>query len=153
MSGEGAAKTGGRFNRVGQPTLYLALDIMTAVTECMQGLQRRLHPLTMCEYDVDCSPVADLTTEDRCAQFAIDFSDLACPWLSLIRAGKSPASWRVAEKLQADGFAGATVPSFAPGVATGASNLVLWRWGSDLPSKVTVFDPQRRLPHDQRSWQ
>src|SRR3546814_4807925 len=53
VSGEGAAITGGRFNRKGEPTLYLALDIMTAVSECTQGFSHRLQPLTMCEYDVD----------------------------------------------------------------------------------------------------
>jgi RES domain-containing protein len=60
LSGDGAAKTGGRFNRKGKPTLYLSLDIMTSVGECTQGLTQRLLPLTMCEYDVDCEPVADL---------------------------------------------------------------------------------------------
>lgn len=35
---EGAAKTGGRLSRKGEPTLYVALNIIAAVAECMQGL-------------------------------------------------------------------------------------------------------------------
>ena len=31
-------------------------------------------------------------------------------------------------------------------------NLVLWRWGPDLPHKIDVFDPTGRLPRNQLSW-
>jgi RES domain-containing protein len=31
-------------------------------------------------------------------------------------------------------------------------NLVLWRWGPDLPHKVTVYDPTGKLPKNQLSW-
>lgn len=60
ISGAGAAVIGGRFNRKGEEALYLALDVMTAASECTQGLTQRLQPLTMCEYEVDCEPIADL---------------------------------------------------------------------------------------------
>jgi len=53
LSGAGSASTGGRFNRKGEPTLYLSLDVMTSFGECTQGFTKRLPPLTMCEYDVD----------------------------------------------------------------------------------------------------
>lgn len=152
LSGDGAAKTGGRFNRRGQPTLYLACDITTAVNECMQGLTQRLQPLTICEYDVDCDPVADLGDAAASLALGVEPADLACPWLSLMRAGRQPPSWQVAERLRQQGFAGMIVPSFAPGARTDARNLVLWRWGPELPNRVTVFDPAGRLPRDQSSW-
>lgn len=152
ISGEGAAKTGGRFNRKGEPTLYLALSIITAVNECAQGLTRRLQPLTICEYDVDCDPVADLRTEaDRAAQ-GVSMDNLACGWMTYQRAGKEAPSWRVVDGLKAGGFAGMIVPSFAPGAREDDHNLILWRWGPDLPTRVAVYDPSGRLPRDQLSW-
>jgi RES domain-containing protein len=152
LSGEGAAKTGGRFNRPGEPTLYLSLSIMTAVGECTQGLGRRLLPLTMCEYDIDCTPVADLRTEADRAALGVAMADLAGGWLVPLRAGRTAPSWRVADALKAEGYAGMLVPSFAPGAGAGDDNLILWRWGPDLPTRVAVFDPGGRLPRDQRSW-
>lgn len=152
ISGDGAAKTGGRFNRKGEPTLYLALDIITAVNECTQGLSQRLQPLTICEYDVDCDPIADLRTDAERAPLGVRMDDLACGWLTDMRAGKEPPSWLVVDALKKDGFAGMLIPSFAPGAAAGNHNLVLWRWGPDLPTRVAVFDPSGRLPKDQLSW-
>jgi RES domain-containing protein len=59
--------------------------------------------------------------------------------------GRSPASWRVAASLRENGAAGILVPSFARGAAPEMTNLVLWRWGSDLPHRVRLFDPEGRL--------
>lgn len=153
LSGDGAAKTGGRFNRKGEPTLYLSLDIMTSFAECTQGLTQRLHPLTMCEYDVDCEPIADLRTDGARAAHGVRLEDLACPWLRYMRSGREAPSWLVADRCKAEGFAGLIAPSFAPGATAENNNLILWRWGPDLPTRVIVFDPGGRLPKDQLSWQ
>lgn len=152
VSGEGAAITGGRFNRKGEPTLYLALDIMTAVSECTQGFSHRLQPLTMCEYDVDCTEVADLRDEDGRKRHGVDLADLACGWLTCLRDRREAPSWLVVDKLRKEDFCGILVPSFSPGAPASHHSLVLWRWGSDLPHKVVVYDPSGRLPKDQTSW-
>lgn len=152
LSGEGAAKTGGRFNRKGVPTLYLALDIITAVNECMQGLNQRLQPLLICEYEIDCDPIADLRTGDARAGQGVSLGDLACGWLTHMRAGREPPSWLVVDALRAQGFAGMIAPSFAPGAGNDDHNLILWRWSPDLPVRVTVHDPDGRLPRDQSAW-
>lgn len=152
ISGEGAAKTGGRFNRKGEPTLYLSLDVMTSFGECTQGLTQRLHPLTMCEYDVDCEPVADLRTEAGRADHGVALDDLACSWLQYLRDGRDAPSWLVVDRLKADGFAGMLVPSFVPNATPDNSNLILWQWGADLPTRVIVFDPTGRLPKNRLSW-
>lgn len=152
ISGEGAAIAGGRFNRNGEPTLYLSLDVMTAIAECTQGFTRRLHPLTMCEYDVECDDIADLRDETGRADLHIAEADLGCAWLSFQLAGKPAPSWLVADRLRAEGYAGALVPCFAPGVGEGSCNLVLWRWSADPPHRVAVFDPAGRLPRDRLSW-
>ncbi len=152
LSGGGAAQTGGRFNRKDEATLYLTLDVMTSFGECTQGFTNRLRPLTMCEYDVDCDDIVDLRDDAARAAAGVDLKDLACSWLSFQLAGKQAPSWLVADHLRSDGAFGILVPSFVPG-ATGANvNLVLWRWGPDLPRKVEVYDPSGRLPKNQLSW-
>ena len=50
------------------------------------------------------------------------------------------------------GHAGILVPSFARGTKPDAFNIVLWKWGPDLPHKVAVHDPSGRLPKNQLSW-
>ena len=152
LSGAGAAITGGRFNRKGEPTLYLSLDVMTSFGECTQGFTKRLQPLTMCEYDVDCEGVADLRDDAARGVHGISRDALGCAWLSFQLAGKDAPSWSAADRLKASGHNGMLVPSFVPGATDGNINLVLWRWGPDLPHRVDVYDPSGRLPQNQLSW-
>lgn len=152
LSGAGAAITGGRFNRKGEPALYLSLDVMTSFGECTQGFTKRLQPLTMCEYGVDCEGVADLRDDAARAAHGVSRDELGCAWLSFQLAGKDAPSWLVADRLRASGAAGMLVPSFVPGATDANVNLVLWRWGPDLPHKVEVYDPSGRLPANQLSW-
>lgn len=152
ISGDGAAIRGARFNPKGVPALYLALTIMTAVKEANQGLAYRIDPCVLCSYDVDCQDVVDLTTPaDRDAAGIIE-DDMACAWMDFLADGRRPPSWTIHDRLFGEGAAGILVPSFAPGAEEGDRNLVLWRWGEDLPHKVAVIDPSGRLPRDQLSW-
>jgi RES domain-containing protein len=152
LSGEGAKLTGGRFNRKGQAALYLSFDIMTAVMEVTQGLTNRLHPMTMCEYDIDCTDLADLRDEAGREALNVNFDTLGSPWLSLQLSGKIAPSQALARRLQRAKFVGAIVPSFAPGARHDDHNLVLWKWGSKLPHRVSVFDPAGKLPKNRKSW-
>jgi RES domain-containing protein len=137
---------------VGQSALYLALDPMTAMLEVTQGFANRLHPLLLCEYEVDCDHIADLRSEPERADHGVTAEQMAAPWLVEQRAGKIAASQLVARKLFRSGYAGALVPSYAPGAGADDCNLVLWQWRAELPHKVAVFDPTGRLPKDQVSW-
>jgi len=152
LSGAGAALRGGRFNRVGEPALYLSLDIMTAIGECTQGFTHRMQPLTMCEYDVDCASVADLRDDVSRAGHGVAYGELACGWLSCLLAGVEAPSWQVADRVKAAGHVGMLAPSFVPGAGAAQVNLVLWRWGADVPCRVVVYDPAGRLPRDRASW-
>lgn len=152
LSGQGAAMTGGRFNRKGDATLYLSLSIGTAVAEVSQGFAHRIPPMLICQYDVDCEPVADLTDARTLAALGVTLADLGCAWLTDMLAGREPPSWSVADKLKAEGHAGMIVPSFTPAAPPRAVNLVLWRWGDSLPTRVSVYDPNGGLPRDQASW-
>ena len=152
LSGEGAAQTGGRFNAKGEPTLYLALDAMTAIGELTQGFAQRLHPLTLCEYDVDCEGIADLRDATERKRHGVLLESIACGWMGYLLRGEQAPSWLAASDLRAQGCNGVLVPSFAPGASTAQHNLVLWRWGAEPPCRVEVFDPDGRLPQNRLSW-
>lgn len=151
-SGEGAASKGGRFNPIGTPALYLALTVEGMFLEMGHGLAYRFEPLTVCTYDVDVNDVIDLRTEKDRSAAKVSLADLACAWAYDLSNGKKPASWSLAERFIGDGSAGLLVPSFATGAREDMANLVLWKWEPDLPYKVAVHDPSKRLPRDQSSW-
>ncbi len=142
----------GRFNRKGEPALYLSLDVMTSFGECTQGFTKRLAPLTMREYDVDCEGIADLRDDPTRTANGITRDEPACPWLTFQLAGKPAPSWLAIDRLRASGQSGILIPSFVPGATEANINLVLWRWGPDVPHQVDVFDPTNRLPVNQLSW-
>jgi RES domain-containing protein len=152
LSGEGAARTGGRFNRPGTPALYTSLTLETAVREAAQGFPHKFDPLTLCSYDVDCEGIADLTAARERSRLDIAAADLACAWKLQAHQGRPVLSWLAAEKLTRGSHSGILVRSFAPGATEADVNLVFWRWGDRRPHRVTLHDPERRLPRNQRSW-
>ena len=129
--------TGGRFNRKGEATLYLSLDVMTSFGECTQGFTNRLQPLTMCEYDVDCDSVVSLRDDAARTAQGVHRADLACGWLTFQLAGRDAPSWLVVDRLKSAGNSGILVPSFVPGATDANVNLVLWRWGLIVHTRWT----------------
>ena len=71
VSGEGAARYGGRFNPVGTPALYTSRRMETAWFEAQQGFAFKAQPLTICAYEVDCRDIVDLAEEDAGANWAL----------------------------------------------------------------------------------
>lgn len=146
LSGAGAALKGRRFNWPGLETLYLSLGYHTVFREVSGGFAHRLTPYVLCNYDVDCEDIANLRTDgERAAQVGVSLTDLSRAWGDALIARREPESWAVARRLLAEGYAGALVPSFATGATVDDQNLVLWRWGPDLPHKVTAYDPTGRI--------
>lgn len=152
LSGAGAALKGRRFNWPGLETLYLSLSFNTVFREVSGGFAHRLTPYVLCSYDIDCEDIADLRSDAGRAALGVRLADLACAWGDAMIAGREPASWAVVRRLLAAGQAGMLVRSFAHGATTDDQNLVLWRWGPDLPHRVRVYDPTGRLPKNQLSW-
>jgi len=148
LSGDGAALRGGRFNPKGVPALYLSLDPVTAINEVAQGFAGRIPPCVLCDYDVDCTDIVDLSTKQSRTAAGTTLEVLACAWKLISTA----PSQQLAARLIRDGAAGIVVPSFAAGASEHDRNLVLWKWGPDDPHKVMVFDPSGRLPKNQLSW-
>lgn len=63
LSGAGAARSGGRFNRFGQPALYLSLHLDTAAAEYAQAAPF-LPPFTLVSYRADLPALADVRLLD-----------------------------------------------------------------------------------------
>ena len=152
ISGDGAAIHGGRFNQAGVPALYLSLEIATAIKEANQGFAKKMDPLVLCSYDVDCADIVDLTDLIVRRDLRVTEADLAAPWFALKTAGEEPPQWALRRRLRPAGASGVLVPSFAPGADATDKNLVLWDWGPGPPHRVDVFDPSGRLPKNQLSW-
>jgi RES domain-containing protein len=151
-SGEGAAIRGARFNPKNVPALYLATSVEGAFLEATQGLAYKFPPFTMCAFEVDCSDIVDLTTDDRRKSADVHLSEMGAPWALDLARNRKPASWAVYDHLHKDA-AGILVPSFANGAASSMANLVLWEWSENLPHKVATHDPDHRLPLNRSSWQ
>ena len=62
-------------------------------------------------------------------------------------SGAVPGSQALADRLIESGSFGMLVRSFAPGARPADVNLVFWRWGDRLPSRIVVADDQGRLAH------
>lgn len=143
---------GGRFNPKGVPALYLSLDPMTVLKEMGHGFARRLEPCVLCSYDVDCDDIVDLQTDAGRDAAGTTLSEMGCAWMTFTTSGKRPPSWDIHRRLLAQRKAGVLTQSFARGAVASDVNLVLWRWGKDLPHRVDVHDPSGRLPKNQLSW-
>ncbi|MDE0447543.1 MAG: RES domain-containing protein [Spirochaetaceae bacterium] len=149
VSGEGARRYGGRFNRSGVSALYTSLSPMTAVHEA-SPLGRPLQPILLCAYDVDAAPIFNSLDGKECVNAGVTDSDLHCPtWRTVMYGGKVPPSQAVADRLIAAGYAGMQVRGFAAGAGRNDINLVFWRWADRLPSRVAVIDDHGRLPSAQ----
>ncbi|MYB53913.1 MAG: RES domain-containing protein [Acidobacteriia bacterium] len=145
LSGEGARRFGGRFNRCGVAALYTSLTAVTAIREA-EPLGRPMQPLTICAYEVDAEPVFDALDGELCRAAGVDEVDLACPcWEAEMLAGLVPASQAVADRLVAAGYVGMRIRSFAAGARADDLNLVMWRWGAERPARVVLVDDEGRL--------
>ncbi len=145
VSGEGARIHGGRFNRIGMAALYASLRPGTAMREA-SVIGMPMQPVLLCAYEVDSKPIFDAADTSQCAAFGIKDTDLRCPtWEREMREGRIPASQIVADRLIAAGFAGTIVPAYYRGAGPDERNLVLWKWGEELPSRVRLVDDEGRL--------
>ncbi|MDE2927921.1 MAG: RES domain-containing protein [Acidobacteriota bacterium] len=150
LSGEGARRHGGRFNRRGVPALYTSLSPLTAIREA-QPLGRRMQPLTLCAYDVDLEPVFDSRDGAVRAALQVDDHELDCrSWAAQMLDGSVPASQALADRLVSDGYVGMLVRSFAVAAGPGDINLVVWKWGSQRPCRVDLIDDESRLSTSSR---
>ncbi|MDE0348069.1 MAG: RES domain-containing protein, partial [Boseongicola sp.] len=113
LSGDGAAKHGGRFNPIGVPALYTSFKVTTALLEA-SALGRPFQPLTLVAYQVDAGPLFDGRDAHQLSSLGFRPSDLADPdWESLMLDGREPVQHRFVADVRAAGHVGVVVPSFA----------------------------------------
>lgn len=144
LSGRGAELYGGRFNPKGVPALYASLSIMTALREANQV--GNLQPTTLVSYDAEVDRVFDCRDEVALAAEHMNVEALADPaWRDHMKAGGESRTQAFARRLNATGYQGLLVRSFAPGATERDLNLVLWKWGSTGLARLILIDDENRL--------
>ena len=145
LSGEGSRLYGGRFNQRGVPAFYTSLAPLTAMREA-QPLGRPMQPLTLYAYEINAEPLFDSTDGERRRALSVAEADLACPtWEAEMLAGSVQATQALADRLIAARYAGIQVHSFAVSAGLADPNLVLWKWGANLPTRVILIDEEGRI--------
>lgn len=128
LSGKGAALNGGRFNKRGRPALYTAFTAIGAVDEANQA-GRPFEPVTLVAYEGEIGPCLDATLPLHLAAHGLTAAMIAADdWRLQMRSRGTSDAQEACERLIALGYHGLIAPSFAPGAAAGARNLVLWHW-------------------------
>lgn len=148
-SGNGAALCGGRFNRKGNPALYLSLEPETAVAEFAQS-SPIFGPGTLACYRLVLTHVVDFS-----GGYAPHWDSLwqswDCEWKRLAyMEGIEPPSWVIADLAQSQNASGILFPSTK---RVGGTNLVIYPEsvlvGQD---EIMVHDPDGHLPKHSGSW-
>lgn len=145
LSGAGAARAGGRFNRPGTPVLYLSLDEATSAAEYRQD-NALTEPYLLVAYIANLPPLVDLRLLDD----AWDplWYEWACDWRQMFVDGMEPPSWNLGDATLASGEVGLIFPSVAQ---PGGLNIALFAERLQ-PECLVPHDPNRLIPHDQSSW-
>lgn len=150
LSGAGAAREGGRFNRKDQHAVYLALDTETAIAEYRQA-EQALRPGTIAQYRVEIAGCVDFAAGYQAhGSFDPLWEDWSTAWNRLAFIdGIEPPTWLMADEVVASGYAALLFPSTK---RPGGVNLVVYT-GQLQPSDVfRVHDPDAMLPRNQASW-
>lgn len=147
LSGEGAARFGGRWNPVGAPTIYAARELSTAWAEYNQGFVQ--HPALIVQLDLKDAALADLTDPTVLSGLAVDDDIHLCEWRMRLDQGKVPQTHQLRQRLLADNFDGVIYPSF---MSPGGTCVALWRWNEKDAPRLDVVDPDGRLPKTPASW-
>lgn len=147
LSGEGAARFGGRWNPVGAPTIYAACELSTAWAEYNQGFVQ--HPALIAHLHLSNASLADLTDNDVISRLGIGSDIHDCQWRMLLDRGDTPSTHILRERLLVENFDGVVFPSF---MSRGGRCVALWRWNRADAPVLSVIDPDNRLPKNPASW-
>jgi RES domain-containing protein len=147
LSGEGAASFGGRWNPLGAPTIYAALELSTAWAEYNQGFVQ--HPALIARLELFNASLSDLTDPVEIAALGASADIHRCEWRDALDQGVEPETHALRRRLIATGAHGVIYPSF---MSPGGSCIALWRWNDENAPRLEVVDPDNRLPRTPASW-
>lgn len=148
LSGAGAAAAGGRFNRVDQPALYLALEAETALAEFSQS-EPLFGPGTIACYQIQLAKVTDFSSGYDAAWDPL-WLDWDCAWKRLAFVDDiEPPTWLMADEAVDEGACGLLFPSTK---RPGGTNLVIYLDRLGQSDSIQVHDPAGALPKSQDSW-
>jgi RES domain-containing protein len=147
LSGEGAARFGGRWNPLGAPTIYAARELSTAWAEYNQAFVQ--HPALIAQLELSGARLADLTDADTLTKLGATTDIHRCEWRDILDRGLVPETHSLRDRLLADGLHGVIYPSF---MSPGGTCVALWRWNEDDAPRLGVVDPDHRLPKTPASW-
>lgn len=142
ISGMGAARRGGRFNRPGQEALYLSADDATALAEYKQD-NPWIQPGTICTFFIRQLRVADFSAGFDPGLWPALWADFAIDWRAeWFDKSIEPPTWYMADDVVAAGLDGILFPSQA---RPGGTNLVIYRSSERSASQLRVYDPDGTL--------
>jgi RES domain-containing protein len=118
----------------------------TAWAEYNQGFVQ--HPALIAQLNLTDAALADLT-DPLVLERAGTTADIhQCQWRDIMDRDGVPETHEVRERLLAEGVHGVIYPSV---MSPGGTCVALWRWNDGGP-KLTVIDPDKRLPKTAASW-
>lgn len=147
LSGEGAARFGGRWNAVGTPAIYAARELSTAWAEYNQGFVQ--HPALIARLELSGADLVDLTDDAVLEALGLDRTIHDCEWRSMLDAGRQPPTHKLQKRLARQKKHGIIYPSF---MSPGGTCVALWKWNAKGAPKLEAVDPEGRLPKSPASW-
>ncbi len=149
LSGAGAAKLGGRFNRPGHHALYLSFSTGTAIAE-YQRHSDLLPPGLLVAYRVQVEPVLDFRAGYVAGAWDSLWLEWNCNWREAAFLKRvDPPSWRLFDQVMGTKAKALAFPSLAD---PGGFNLVVYLDRLQDTDRLEVHDPDGSLPRSQASW-